>query len=188
MTLEEKIRGCFEGMVVYKDPSRTEFFKSLSLPSFLRDWIIMHFADEQGRIDIDEINDFVKKNIPRRENWELLKSRMVRDGERVRFLAKLRVEIDVKTGETLFSLPDMGFPTRKSEAIVKPWVLQQHRDYLLADSETWGVVELEWSPEGWPGRKGRGQFTWSISSHFGPIKLTSLSIKKRVKSFLWKNG
>lgn len=171
MTLQEKIRSCFEGMVVYKDPSKTEFFKGLSIPSFLRDWIVMRFADENGRVDVDEVNEFVKKNIPRRENWELLKSRMVKDRERIRFLAKVRVEIDVRTGESLFSLPDMGFPNRKKEAIVRPWVLKQYRDYLLADSETWGVVELEWSPTGLGGKEGEGAIYMTDFKPFQPYKV-----------------
>lgn len=171
MTLQEKIKECFEDMVVYKDPSKTEFFKSLSLPSFLRDWIIMRFADDDGRIDIDEINEFVKKNIPRRENWELLKGKMVKEGERVRFLAKIRVEIDIKTGEPLFSLPDMGFPNRKNQAVVRPWVLKQYRDYLLADSETWGVIELEWSPIGLTGKEGEGAIYMTDFKPFQPYKV-----------------
>ena len=46
--LEEKIRDVFADMVVLKNPERAEFFKNLSLPSYMRDWLVMKFSDEDG--------------------------------------------------------------------------------------------------------------------------------------------
>ena len=98
-TLQDKIKACFQDMSVYKQPSQNKFFTSLSIPPYLRDWVVMRFADESGKVDLGEVRDFVKKNIPSKRDWELLKSSMINDGQRVRFLAKLRVELDVRTGE-----------------------------------------------------------------------------------------
>ena len=39
--LEEKVRDIFADMVVLKNPERTEFFSNLSLPSYMRDWLVM---------------------------------------------------------------------------------------------------------------------------------------------------
>lgn len=36
----EKLRECFDEMVVYKDLKKSNFFSALSLPSFLRDWLL----------------------------------------------------------------------------------------------------------------------------------------------------
>lgn len=33
----DKLRNCFDEMVVYKDLKKSNFFNSLSLPSFMRD-------------------------------------------------------------------------------------------------------------------------------------------------------
>lgn len=41
--MEEKLRNYFEDMVVYKDLKESNFFKSLNLPSFLRDWLLKMF-------------------------------------------------------------------------------------------------------------------------------------------------
>ena len=42
----EKLRECFDEMVVYKDLKKSNFFSALSLPSFLRDWLLKKFEDE----------------------------------------------------------------------------------------------------------------------------------------------
>ncbi len=154
--LTEKTRTYFEDMIVYKHPTQNKFFASLSIPPYLRDWMIMRFADDDGIVDLDEVGVFVKNNIPGKKDWELLKSRMIKEGERVRFLAKLRVEIDVRTGEGFFSLPDLGFPSRKREALVSGHLLRQYSHELLADSETWGVIECRWNPFGLSGKEGDG--------------------------------
>ena len=50
--LEEKVRDIFADMVVLKNPERTEFFSNLSLPSYMRDWLVMKFSDDDGIIEI----------------------------------------------------------------------------------------------------------------------------------------
>jgi len=104
----------------------------------------MRFSDETGIVDLDAIGTYVNKYIPREEHWERLKARM-RAGEHVRFLAKLRVEIDVKSGLGLFALPDLGFPKRKYEAIIDESVLRANEEQLLSEKEPWGIVELAWA-------------------------------------------
>ena len=51
--LEDKVRDVFSDMVVLKNPERTEFFSNLSLPSYMRDWLVMKFSDDDGIIDYD---------------------------------------------------------------------------------------------------------------------------------------
>ncbi|MEW6228832.1 MAG: anti-phage BREX system Lon protease BrxL, partial [Bacillota bacterium] len=169
--LQDKVRACFQDMTVYKHPSQNKFFSSLSIPPYLRDWIIMRFADESGRVDLDEVRAFVKKNIPGKRDWELLKSSMINDGQRVRLLAKLRVELDVRTGEALFSLPDLGFPRRKHEAVVSAYVVRQHRNEVLTDAETWGVIECEWSPTGPSGKERDGVVYMTDFKPFQPYQV-----------------
>lgn len=181
--VKERVRDTFAGMVVYKHPAQIKFFASLSIPPYLRDWMIMRFADDNGKVDLDEVRNFVKKNIPSKQEWELLKSRMIKDAERVRFLAKLRVEIDVRTGEGLFALPDLGFPNRKHEAIVSSRVLRHNRQELLSDSETWGIVECEWSPAGLTGREGDGAIYMTDYKKFQPYQIDTEFFRDARKEF-----
>ena len=57
--MTEKLRDCFDEMVVYKDLKKSNFFSALGLPSFLRDWLLKKFADDEGNLDIDELTDFI---------------------------------------------------------------------------------------------------------------------------------
>ena len=57
--LVEKLQECFGQMVVYKDLSKSNFFSALSLPSFLRDWLLKKFEDENGEYDIEEVSGFI---------------------------------------------------------------------------------------------------------------------------------
>lgn len=108
MDCKERLRDCFDEMVVYKDLKKTNFFSALSLPSFMRDWLLKKFEDENGNFDKDDMVRFVKKYIPRKDDWTSIKNRVIVEGERVKFLAKISIDIDVKTGQVSFALPDFG--------------------------------------------------------------------------------
>lgn len=143
----DKVRTIFEASAVYKSARRSKQFSALSIPSYLRDWIVMRFADGDGQVDMEEVQHFIRETVPRRDDWEALKSRMVKAGQPVRFLAKVQAEIDVRSGECLFSLPDFGFPRRRYEAVIDGRVVRQKGEEILRSSETWGVIELEWRVE-----------------------------------------
>ncbi len=179
----EKTRDIFSNMVVYKNPHQHNFFMGLGIPSYLRDWLVMRFSDSDGRIDSHEVQEYVRRFVPRRENWEFLKSEMMTRGRRVRFLAKLRVEMDVKSGEGLFQLPDLGFPSRKYEARIAARVLREKRDELLRSSETWGVVELEWLPEGVSGKRGQGSIVMVDFQSFRPYQVDLEFYREARKEF-----
>lgn len=167
----DRVRAIFSEMVVYKSPRNSSFFQSLNIPSYLRDWLLMKFAGEEGKVDVEEIQAFVSRYIPQRKDWERLKAEMVKEGRRVRFLAKVQVTIDVQSGEGLFQLPDFGFPRKKYEARITSRLLREKKDELLTSSETWGVVELEWVPEGPAGKKGQGSVMMVDFTSFRPYRV-----------------
>lgn len=138
----DKLKKYFTDMLVYKSPEQGKFFSTLSLPSFMRDWLLMKFADENGKIDKQEVADYVKKVIPKKEQWEEIKYNMTRNMQSVRFLAKVKIEIDIATRTAYFSLPDFGAPKKKDEAVVEWNVVEANKDYLLSPNEVWGIVEL----------------------------------------------
>ncbi len=138
--MEEKLRECFSEMVVFKDLKNNNFFSSLSLPSFLRDWLLKKFSDEDGRVDAREVADFVHTYLPRKEEWISIKNRVVYENEHVQILTKVAVDIDIKTGEISFSLPDFGLTSK--ETIIEPHVWEEYKSELVNGQETWGVIEL----------------------------------------------
>ena len=144
--LEEKIRDVFADMVVLKNPERAEFFKNLSLPSYMRDWLVMKFSDEDGEIDYDSVLRYIRQYIPSREDYEQFKFAMV-NGETVRFLARVRVAVDIKTGKTMFELPDFGGAKAGAAGEVTNDVVSRWKDTLLKESENWGIIELIWGKD-----------------------------------------
>ena len=105
--LEDKVRDVFADMVVLKDPQRSEYFSNLSMPSYMRDWLVMKFSDDDGVVDYDSVRRYIKKYIPNREDFEQYKFQMV-NFETVQFLARVAVNVDVREGKTKYELPDFG--------------------------------------------------------------------------------
>ncbi len=136
----DKLRECFDEMVVYKDLKKSNFFSALSLPSFLRDWLLKQFEDEDGNFDIDEVSNFIKSYLPKKDDWISIKNRIILENEHVKFLAKTSVDINIKTEEITFSLPDFGLGFK--ETIIEPYDWEKFKGELVKGKETWGIVEL----------------------------------------------
>lgn len=159
----ERLKNCFDEMVVYKDLKKSNFFSALSLPSFMRDWLLKKFEDENGRFDSEEMLSFIRTYLPRKDDWVAIKNRIIIENERVRFLAKISVDIDIKTGEVSFSLPDFGLSGK--DTIIEDRIWDIYKDDLVSTKETWGMVELGYKP---PGEYGN-----SASKNKGKIKLVA---------------
>ena len=123
MELSEKLRDNFDEMVVYKDLKKTNFFSTLSLPAFMRDWLLKKFEDDEGEFDKDDLARFVKKFIPRKDDWNAIKN-----------------DIDIRTGEVSFSLPDFGLGFK--ETIIESDVWDSCKEDLVKGRDIWGMVEL----------------------------------------------
>lgn len=136
----DKLREYFDDMVVYKDIKNTSFFSSLNLPSFLRDYLIKIFQDEDGHIDYEGMADFIKNRIPRKEDWIAIKEKVVIGGERVKFLTRITTDINVSDQSISFSLPDFGLSNK--ETTIEPHVWENVKDDLMSSRDVWGIVEL----------------------------------------------
>lgn len=150
--LDIKLRNCFNEMSVYKDLKKSNFFNALSLPSFMRDWILKKFEDEEGNFDSDQVASFVKKYLPKKEDWNSIKNRIVVEREKVKFLAKISISISIKTGEVSFALPDFGLMNK--DTIIESSVWENCKADLVNQYETWGMVEL--------GYKAPDDFNWTF--------------------------
>lgn len=136
----EKLREYFDEMVVYKDIKNTSFFANLNLPSFLRDYLLKIFQDDDGEIDYEGMDKFIKDRIPRKEEWIGIKEKIVIGGERVKFLTRISIDIDVATQAISFSLPDFGLTNR--ETVIEPHIWGDFKDELISARDVWGIVEL----------------------------------------------
>lgn len=176
--MEEKLRRFFEDMVVYKDLKESNFFKALNLPSFLRDWLLKMFEDEDGHFDIEEIADFIHTYIPSKTEWIGIKNRIVVECEKVKILTRISVDIDITTQNISFSLPDFGLTNR--ETIIEPNVWDECKEDLVKTKETWGVIELGYRfPEG----KQKGKIKLISFSNFCPYDIDLDFYKEIRKEF-----
>ena len=169
MMLEDKVREVFADMVVLKDPQRSEYFSNLSIPSYMRDWIVMKFSDEDGEIDYDSVRRYIQRYIPGKDDFEKFKYQIVH-GETVQFLARVRVSVDVKTGYTVFELPDFGGARGGASGVVAQGIAEQYQDTLLRESENWGIISLEWQQLGTPS-KPKGVITMVAYKPFCPYSI-----------------
>lgn len=140
MDIAEKLRDSFNEMVVYKDLKKTNFFSALSLPAFMRDWILKKFEDDEGAFDQDELTKFAKKFVPKKDDWNVIKNKIVIEGKTVKFLAKASADIDIKTGEVSFSLPDFGLGS--NQTMIESDVWNASKNDLLKGRDIWGLIEL----------------------------------------------
>ena len=161
--MEDKLKRYFEDMVVFKDLKESNFFSGLKLPSFLRDLLLKMFEDEEGKFDVEEVTNFVRTYIPSKADWIAIKDRIVVDNERVKILTRISVDIDIRTHEVSFSLPDFGLTNK--ETIIEPKVWEDYREDLTNGQETWGIVELGYRM---PDEKSRPKVS-------GRIKLTGFT-------------
>ena len=138
--MQEKLRECFDEMVVYKDLKKTNFFSALNLPSFLRDWLLKKFEDDEGNFNIEELTDFIHTYLPRKDEWISIKNRIIVENERVKILTKISIDINVNNQEITFTLPDFGLTSK--ETIVEPNIWEMCKEELVKGDEIWGVIEL----------------------------------------------
>lgn len=176
--MEHKLKSYFEDMVVYKDLKQSNFFKTMKLPSFLRDWLLKMFEDEDGNLNIEEVSEFVKTYLPDKAGWEAIKDRIVISGEKVKLLTRISVTIDVGSQEVSFYLPDFGL--RNKETVIESNVWERCREDLVAAKETWGVVELGYRyPEG----KIKGKIKLTDFKNFCPYEIDLDYYKDARKEF-----
>ena len=141
--MEEKLKEVFADMIVLKNPQRAGFFKDLNMPSFMRDWVVMKFSDDDGYIDQDSVQNYIKRYVPSKEDFEQLKFQLI-NGESINILTRIKVTVDIKTGDTMFEMPDFGDIKSGAGGIIEKQVVEKWQNTLLRENENWGIIELTW--------------------------------------------
>ena len=136
----ERLKDCFDTMVVYKDLNQNNFISSFKLPSFMRDFILKNFQDDDGEVDVEGAANFIRNFIPKKDEWKSIQNRIINNGETVKILAKVSIDINIGTGEISFALPDYGLSASNTTIPREVWI--NCSDALLKSEENWGVVEL----------------------------------------------
>lgn len=138
--IRERMLDAFDKMVLYKDLSQGNLLTSFKLPSFMRDWVVSMFQDDEGELNIQEATEFIKEFIPKKSDWKDIQNRIVTQGDRVRFLSRISINIDIRSQDVSFALPDFGLGYK--ETLITPDVWSRCSDDLLKSEESWGIMEL----------------------------------------------
>lgn len=136
--LDKKIRDIFPEESIYKTPTRYNMFAGVNIPSFIRDWLIKRYSDEQENVDKEALYAFLERHIPVKDSD--IKSRLIK-GETIQILVRIIVESDLKTGLFKFSIPDIGI--KSSEGRVNEYVMRSAQS-MIREGENWGIVTLEY--------------------------------------------
>lgn len=136
--LDKKIRDIFPEESIYKTPTRYNMFAGVNIPSFIRDWLIKRYSNEQENVDKEALFAFLERHIPVKDSD--IKSRLIK-GETIQILVRVIVESDLKTGLFKFSIPDIGI--KSSEGRVNEYVMRSTQS-MVREGENWGIVTLEY--------------------------------------------
>ena len=138
----EKLKEYFDGMIVKK--GEQDLFSAMNIPSFLRDWILKRYANEDGSVDVNYLKNELKRILPTKDEWPSILDRMVINGEQVRFLAKIQIFIDTSKGEVRFELPDFGVSNKQT--VIPDNIWNRCKEQILGvNGEIWGVIDLKYT-------------------------------------------
>ena len=141
--LDQKIRDIFPEESIYKTATHYNMFNGINIPSFIKDWLIKRYSDENENVDKQALFSFLDKHIPSKDGD--IKSRLMK-GETIQILARIIVESDLKTGVFKFSIPDIGI--KSNEGRINDYVMRSQHG-VIKEGENWGIVTLDYvQPEG----------------------------------------
>lgn len=138
MDLNEKIRLAFPEESVIKNPEKYSVFSGFNIPSFVKDWLIKSFSDDNDELNEPGLKRFLNERIVSKNNT--IKGTLIADRQDVTLLARIIVEPDIKTGDLRFSIPDAGL--KSNECRIPDYVAKQHKE--LRGGEIWGIITLSY--------------------------------------------
>ena len=172
--LDEKIKRVFPEESVYKSEEKYRVFSGYSLPSFVKDWILRKFTDEDGNIDVDALKLFLDTHIAHKGSK--IKGDLINDFREVTLLARIEVEPDIRQGVLRFSIPDIGI--KLNEGRIPPHIARKYPE--LKGGEVWGVVKLVYIP---PDKVQPGAIEIVDYKPFKPYEIDIEYFRERRKEF-----
>lgn len=163
-SVEKRLLQWFGDMTVFKSELQT-VFTTRNLPSFIRDWFLKRYSDSNGNVDSDLLLKQINAIIPPSSNWPALLDKLM-SGEQVKILAKVRVNMDVKTSIISFALVDYGVDFK--ETIIPTMVWKKCKSALLCpDGDVWGVATLSYQEF----NNGEHKIVLDCFNEFRPYKI-----------------
>lgn len=160
--LDKKILKVFPEESVYKNSRKYNIFSGYTLPSFVKDWLVKKFTDENGDLDDDSLKIFLNEHIAHKESN--LKGHLINDYSEITILARIIIVPDIKSGILRFAIPDVGI--KSNEGQIPQHIAKKYPE--LKGGEVWGVVKLFYSP---PDLKQKGRIEIADYKSFKPYEV-----------------
>lgn len=135
--LDVKISEIFSEESIYKNPSVYSCFSGINIPSFIKDWLLKRYSNYDNSIDYDGIYSFLSNHLMTKDSN--VKGRLLLN-ERIKLLARIIIEVDVKNGVYKFGIPDIGI--RTNEGQIGEQLVRKHPE--LHEGEVWGMITLSY--------------------------------------------
>lgn len=140
--INQKIKEVFPDLSVMKQASNNALFKGRNLPSFVKDFVLRRYTNNEGVIDVDSLKQYLDEKMP--IETESVKQRLL-NGESVNITTRFITLTDIASARVKVTIPELGI---NADTYVTPQLLQDNPDGL-ADGEHWGNITLEYvEPEG----------------------------------------
>lgn len=161
MMINEKTKECFPELSVMKVRKYDSLFKGRNLPSFVKDFILRRYTDDEGVVDEAAVKAYLNEKMP--SDAEVLKQRLL-GGESVNLTTRFTVTTDMALGRVRFQMPDVSIT---SSAYVSEELLDKSKE-PLTDGEHWGNVTLIYvEPEG----RRKGYVLMTSFKSFEPYRI-----------------
>ncbi len=159
--ISEKIREFFPDLAIMKNSANSSLFAGRNIPSFVKDYIIRRFSNEDGLADRAKVTDYLENKMP--DNIATIKNRLLA-GEQVNVTVRFVIKSDLASGRTTFSIPDAQI---SSNAYIASTLMEEHKDELV-DGERWGNITLNYvEPQG----RRSGYIEMVTYKSFDPYKI-----------------
>lgn len=162
MMINEKTKACFPELSIMKTRRYDALFKGRNLPSFVKDFILRRYTDDEGVVNESAVKAYLSAKMP--SDSEMLKQCLL-GGESINVTTRFTVNTDMAKGMVRFTMPDINLT---SDAYVSPELLEGKDKDPLNDGEHWGNITLVYvEPEG----RRKGYVLMTTYKAFEPYRI-----------------
>jgi len=160
--LDRKILDNFKEVAIKKSLTKKVGLSDRALPSFIIDWLVARYVEEDGSLNAEKINKFIQKHLPDRTGKQVIYDKLMK-GEQVKIIDAYKVEIDLKKGKYKLIIPCLDI----DNGCIAQGILENNPKLLLGN--VWGVGVLQYTLE--EGQKGK---VWMVD--FRPMEAIKIDI------------
>lgn len=174
--LDKKIKEVFPEESVFKSRENYSVFSGKNIPSFIKDWLIKKFIDDDGYVDKEALLTFLDKFIPRKDTITKMKGELISIKTSKKLLCRAIIEPDIKKEIMRFSMPDLEI--KPNEGRVEMYLLENNKE--LIGGEVWGIFTLIYNP---PDGKEKGYISLTDYKPFKPYDIDLEYFREGRKEF-----